>query len=110
MKFCPLVSQSGKDGNTETLSHFKAAMSYIAQLCRLLAFYLGVNLPKRVSHMDFVRNDLDHKRLTNRITRVNTNVLFLCTSQRIAPIHLRTVNPLARLLTLLDKNVCDLGR
>lgn len=94
----------------EALNHFKVAMSYIAQLCRLLAFYLGVSLPKRVSQLDFVRNDLDHKRLISRITRVNTNVLFLCTSQRVAPVHLRPVNPLARLLTLLDSNICDLGR
>ncbi|EFX67987.1 hypothetical protein DAPPUDRAFT_301718 [Daphnia pulex] len=104
------VEQVNKGGNEETLRHFKVALSHVTQLCNLLAFYFGVRLPKKVAHSDFISSDLDAKIFAGRIARLHANVLYLCTSQGVAPIHLRHANPLARLSTLLDPNICDLGR
>lgn len=104
------VERANKNGDTETLSHFKVALSHVTQVCHLLAYYFGVRLPKKVAHSDFINNDLDIKLFAGRIARLHANVLYLCTSQGLAPIHLRHANPLARLSTLLDPNVCDLGR
>ncbi|XP_046464263.1 beclin 1-associated autophagy-related key regulator-like [Daphnia pulex] len=104
------VEQVNKGGNEEKLRHFKVALSHVTQLCNLLAFYFGVRLPKKVAHSDFISSDLDAKIFAGRIARLHANVLYLCTSQGVAPIHLRHANPLARLSTLLDPNICDLGR
>lgn len=92
------------------LRHFKVALSHVTQLTHLLAFYFGVRLPKKVAHLDFIRSDLATRRFAGRIARLHANVLFLCTSQGVAPDHLRHANPLARLSTLLETNICDLGR
>ena len=108
--FVVSVEQANKDGNIEPLRQFKVALSHVTQLCNLLAFYFGVRLPKRVAHSDFISSDLDAKLFAGRITRLHANVLYLCTSQGVAPIHLRHGNPLARLSTLLEPNICDLGR
>ncbi|KAI9559975.1 hypothetical protein GHT06_013983 [Daphnia sinensis] len=106
--FC--VEQTKKDGDTQRLTHFKVALSHVTQVCNLLAFYFGIRLPKKVAHSDFISSDLDIKLFAGRIARLHANVLYLCTSQGVAPIHLRHANPLARLSTLLDPNICDLGR
>lgn len=92
------------------LGHFKVALSHVTQLSHHLAFYFGLRLPKKLNHLDFIRSDLDAKRFSRKIARLHANVLFLCASQGVAPIHLRHANPLARLSTLLDPNICDLGR
>lgn len=104
------VEQTKKDGDPQRLSHFKVALSHVTQVCNLLAFYFGIRLPKKVGHSDFISSDLDIKLFAGRIARLHANVLYLCTSQGVAPIHLRHANPLARLSTLLDPNICDLGR
>lgn len=104
------VDQANKTGDNEMLRHFKVALSHVTQLTHLLAFYFGVRLPKKVAHLDFIRSDLDAKRFAGRVGRLHANVLFLCTSQGVAPDHLRHANPLARISTLLETNICDLGR
>ena len=104
------VDKANKNGDSETLVHFKVALSHVTQLSQILAFYFGVRLPKRVTHLDFIRNDLDPKRFAGRIARLHSNVLFLCASQGVPPIHLRHANPLAKLSTLLEPKICDLGR
>lgn len=105
-----IVSQAEKGGDYDAVNHFKVALSHTTQLTHLLAFYLGVRLPKRLKHLDFIRTDLDVRRFSAKVGRLHANVLYLCTSQGVAPVHLRHANPLARLLTLLDSNICDLGR
>jgi len=111
------VNQASKNGDTETLGHFKVALSHITQLSHLLSFYLGVRLPKKVTYLDFMKSDLnsdlnsdEFKRFAGRISRLHANILFLCASQAVDPVHLRHANPLARLLTLTELNICDLGR
>lgn len=104
------VNQASKNGDKGTLGHFKVALSHIAQLSHLLSFYLGVQLPKKVTFLDFMRSDLNSKRFARRISRLHANILFLCASQAVDPVHLRHANPLARLLTLTELNICDLGR
>lgn len=104
------VEKAEKSGDVEMLRNFKVALSHVTQLTHLLAFYFGVRLPKKVAHLDFIRSDLDAKRFAGRIARLHANVLYLCASQGVAPIHLRHANPLARLSTLLEPNICDLGR
>lgn len=94
----------------EPLRHFKVALSHATQLSHILAFYFGVRLPKKVAHRDFISSDLDAKRFSGRISRLQANILFLCTSQGMRPAHLRYVNPLARLLKLLGSSDYDLGR
>lgn len=94
----------------EAVNQFKVALSHATQLSQLLAFFLGVRLPKRLNYLDFIRTDLDTRRFSAKIGRLHANVLYLCTSQGVAPVHLRHANPLARLLTLLEPNICDLGR
>jgi len=103
-------NQAAKSDDTNTLRHFKVALSHITQLSHLLAFYLGVNLPKKVTFMDFMKSDLNPKRFSGRISRLHANILFLCTCQAVDPVHLRHANPLARLLALTELNICDLGR
>ena len=103
------MKQCTKEKDTESLRHFKVALAHATQLSHVLAFYFGVRLPKRVTRRDFV-NDLDVKRFAGRLSRLHANILFLCTSQGVQGTHLRHINPLARLLTLLDPKVCDLGR
>ena len=104
------VKQLNEDKDSISLRHFKVALSHAAQLSQVLAFYFGIRLPKKVASRDFACNDLDTKRFASRISRLHANILFLCSSQGVSPAHLRHINPLARLLTLLDPNVCDLGR
>lgn len=104
------AEKAEKDGDAEMLRNFKVALSHVTQLTQLLAFYFGLRLPKKIAYLDFIRNDLDSKRFAGRIARLHSNVLYLCTSQGVAPVHLRHTNPLARLYTLLEPNICELGR
>jgi len=104
------VNQASKNGDMEPLGHFKVALSHITQLSHLLSFYLGVRLPKKLNYLDFMRGDLNSKRFAGRVSRLHANILFLCASQAVDPVHLRHANPLARLLALTKFNICDLGR
>ena len=68
------VNQANKDGDIETLRHFKVALSHVTQLSHLLAFYFGLRLPKKVNQMDFMRSDLDPKRFAGRLARLHMNM------------------------------------
>ncbi|XP_022782213.1 beclin 1-associated autophagy-related key regulator-like [Stylophora pistillata] len=58
-----------------------AALTHACQMLKLMAFYLDVILPKRISYSEFCQRELSKKDFKSAVDRLNTNVLHLCFTQ-----------------------------
>nr|UXP86415.1 beclin-1 [Procambarus clarkii] len=90
--------------------HVSAGLTYLTQFVNTLAFYLDVTLPKKLCYSEFCRNELSEQQFARRVTRLNTNVLYLCLSQNVPATLLRPTHTVSNLLALLNTQVADLGR
>ncbi|KAK3885356.1 hypothetical protein Pcinc_010435 [Petrolisthes cinctipes] len=87
-----------------------AGLTYLTQLVNTLAFYLDVTLPKKLCYSEFCRGELTEAQFARRVCRLNTNVLYLCLSQKVPPSVLRPTHTTPNVLALLDTQQADLGR
>lgn len=85
-----------------------AALTYACQMLELMAFYLDVNLPKRISYSEFCHRELSKKDFKSAVDRLNANVLHLCFTQHVEPSLLHPRRTLHNLYTCL--NSLHLGR
>lgn len=58
-----------------------AALTHACQMVELLAFYLDVNLPKRINYSEFCQLELSKRDFRSAVDRLNSNVLHLCFTQ-----------------------------
>ncbi|CAL4125730.1 unnamed protein product, partial [Meganyctiphanes norvegica] len=65
---------------------------------------------KKIIHSEFCRHELSEAQFTRRVSRLNTNVIYLCLSQNVPPDMLRPLQTTSNLLTVLDTQSSDLGR
>ncbi|XP_025833473.1 beclin 1-associated autophagy-related key regulator-like isoform X2 [Agrilus planipennis] len=87
-----------------------AALTYTAQLISIIAFYLDVRLPYRMSYSDFCSSDMPEQQFSRRVARLNANILHLCFTQNTSLNSLHPTRTLHNILQLLDTNITDLGR
>lgn len=85
-----------------------AALTHACQMLKLMAFYLDVILPKRISYSEFCQRELSKKDFKSAVDRLNTNVLHLCFTQHVEPSLLHPRRTLHNLYTCL--NSLHLGR
>lgn len=88
--------------------NISAALCYTTQLVNLLAFYLDVILPKKVSYTDFYSTEISDSKFYKKISKLNTNILYLCFSQGVDTSLLNPKHTLCNILHLV--NFPDLGR
>ncbi|XP_054153425.1 beclin 1-associated autophagy-related key regulator-like [Oppia nitens] len=60
-----------------------AALAYITQLISLIAFYLDIRLPKRLTYSEFYLSDLNETQFIHKVAKLNTNIVYLCLSQNL---------------------------
>jgi beclin 1-associated autophagy-related key regulator len=96
-----------------------AALSYLAQMTEVLSGIVDVRLPRRMSFSEFysktvknVEEFLTEKELAYKVAKLNTNIAYLCLSQRMEPTLINCRQPAQNLMTLLNPcgSVADLGR
>ncbi|KAI8482742.1 autophagy protein 14 [Branchiostoma belcheri] len=87
---------------------FSAGLSHTTQLVKLLAFYLGVNLPKRICYSEFCGEPLSSSRFHRSVAKLNTNILHLCFTQNVSPELLHPMQTLRNIQALISSP--DLGR
>lgn len=88
--------------------NISAALCYTTQLVNLLAFYLDVILPKKLNYTDFYNIDISDHKFNKKISKLNTNILYLGFSQGIDPFLLNPKQTLCNILHLV--RYPDLGR
>ncbi|XP_078350156.1 beclin 1-associated autophagy-related key regulator-like isoform X1 [Oculina patagonica] len=85
-----------------------AALTHTCQMVELIAFYLDVNLPKKINYSEFCHHELSKKDFKSAVDRLNANVLHLCFTQHVEPLLLYPRRTLHNLYTCL--NSLHLGR
>ncbi|EEB19373.1 conserved hypothetical protein [Pediculus humanus corporis] len=94
--------------NENQAYNISAALCYTAQLVNLLAFYLDVLLPNRLTYSDFYSTDISDSKFYKKISKLNINILYLCFSQGIDTSLLNPKHTLCNLLHLVNHS--NLGR
>lgn len=94
--------------NDNQAYNISAALCYTTQLVNLLAFYLDILLPNRLSYVDFCSTDISDQKFYKKISKLNTNILYLCFSQGVDTSLLNPKHTLCNLLHLV--NYSHLGR
>ena len=95
-----------------------AALSYVAHMTDVLAGLLDVRLPRRLSFSEFysktvnsIEEFLTEKELAFKVAKLNTNIAFLCLSQKLDPNLINVRQPVSNLINLLEPSMdSDLGR
>ncbi|KAH8306256.1 hypothetical protein KR018_005320 [Drosophila ironensis] len=86
------------------------ALTYTAQLTQLLSFYLNVRLPHKIAYGDFCRKVLNEEQFRRKISRLNSNIMYLAYTQQVKLRALNEQHTLENLLAILDLERSDLGR
>lgn len=103
-------------GSTETLTsincayRISAALTYTTQLTHLLSYYLDVRLPYKLNYGDFCKKELTEQSFARKVARLNTNILYLCYTQRVKLHKLSPAHTLENVEKLLSPDYGDLGR
>ncbi|XP_064484934.1 beclin 1-associated autophagy-related key regulator-like [Ornithodoros turicata] len=87
-----------------------AGLMFTTQLVSVLSFYLDVGLPHHLCYREFGNGEPSDEAFKHRVAKLNANVIHLCASQGVDPLHLRPRATLRNLLLLLDPETADLGR
>ncbi|XP_072027451.1 beclin 1-associated autophagy-related key regulator-like [Amphiura filiformis] len=87
------------------------ALCYTTQMVSLIAYYLGIVLPKRLQYSTFcIKETLGPGEFSRAVEKLNINVLYLCFSQNVDVENLHPHYTLRNLLTLVSPDNSDLGR
>ncbi|XP_033125938.1 beclin 1-associated autophagy-related key regulator-like isoform X2 [Anneissia japonica] len=87
-----------------------AALCFTAHLVCLVSFYLGVNLPRKLCFSEFCGKEMSPSRFSKSVANLNANIMYLCSSQKIAPEKILSYGTLRNMLTLLEPTSGYLGR
>ncbi|XP_071554674.1 beclin 1-associated autophagy-related key regulator [Temnothorax nylanderi] len=110
---------ANKDGvpgtNKENAMHnpaynISAALTYATQLVNVLAYYINVRLPYKITCGEFCGNELSDQKFARKVARLNSNVLHLCLTQNTKIEVLHPMHTLQNLMHLLNTEISDLGR
>ncbi|XP_066589797.1 beclin 1-associated autophagy-related key regulator [Prorops nasuta] len=110
---------ANKDGipgaNKENAMHnpaynISAALTYATQLVNIIAYYLDVKLPYKLSCSEFCGNEMSDQKFIRKVARLNSNVLHLCFTQNTDVTVLHPMHTLQNLIHLLNTEISDLGR
>ncbi|XP_055385150.1 beclin 1-associated autophagy-related key regulator [Condylostylus longicornis] len=84
------------------------ALTYTTQLTNILSFYLNVRLPNKLAYADFTRR-LNEQQFTRRVSRLNTNVMYLAYTQRVKLSSANENHTLENLLAIISTDNNNLG-
>ncbi|XP_015117644.1 beclin 1-associated autophagy-related key regulator [Diachasma alloeum] len=101
--------------NKENFMHnpaynISAALTYATQLVNVLAYYVNVRLPYKLSYGEFCGNEMSDQKFARKVARLNSNVLHLCFTQNTDINILHPMHTLQNLMHLLNTEISDLGR
>lgn len=96
--------------STNCAYRISAALTYTTQLTHLLSFYLDVRLPYKLNYGDFCKKELTEQSFSRKVARLNTNILYLCYTQRVKLHKLSPAHTLENIEKLLSPEHSDLGR
>ncbi|XP_055849333.1 beclin 1-associated autophagy-related key regulator [Episyrphus balteatus] len=85
------------------------ALTYTTQLTNLLSFYLNVRLPFKLAYGDFCKK-LNEEQFTRKVSRLNTNIMYLAYTQRVKLRLLKEKHTLENIIATLDLDKSELGR
>jgi hypothetical protein len=109
-------SSSQGDPHTNSAARISAGLCNVAQFMHLLQRILSVPLPYPLSLVsairDYGRSDLGHRKFTKMVSKLDSNVLFLCMTQNVSPSALvgkghGTISNLFNLVTHQDIGSCS---
>ncbi|XP_012216786.1 beclin 1-associated autophagy-related key regulator isoform X2 [Linepithema humile] len=110
---------ANKDGvpgaNKENAMHnpaynISAALTYATQLVNVLAYYVNIKLPYKLTCGEFCGNEMSDQKFARKVARLNSNVLHLCFTQNTDIDVLHPMHTLQNLMHLLNTEISDLGR
>ncbi|XP_011305651.1 beclin 1-associated autophagy-related key regulator isoform X2 [Fopius arisanus] len=110
------ANKEGVPGNNkENFVHtpaynISAALTYATQLVNVLAYYVNVRLPYKLSHGEFCGNEMSDQKFARKVASLNSNVLHLCFTQNTDINVLHPMHTLQNLMHLLNTGISDLGR
>lgn len=96
-----------------------AVLSYLAHMSEVMGGILDIRLPRRMPFKDFYSKSisgggeefLSEKELTYRVAKLNTNISYICLSQKMDPNLISPRHPVHNLINLLNPSLfSDLGR
>ncbi|XP_075805299.1 beclin 1-associated autophagy-related key regulator isoform X3 [Microtus pennsylvanicus] len=87
-----------------------AALCYATQLVNIVSHILDINLPKKLCNRQFCGENLSKQKLTRAVRKLNTNILYLCSSQHVNLDQLQPLHTLRNLMHLVSPHSEHLGR
>ncbi|XP_015173689.1 PREDICTED: beclin 1-associated autophagy-related key regulator isoform X1 [Polistes dominula] len=90
--------------------NISAALTFATQLVNIIAYYVNVKLPYKLSYGEFCGNEMSDQKFARKVARLNSNVLHLCFTQNTDIAVLHPMHTLQNLMHLLNTEISDLGR
>ncbi|XP_057337203.1 beclin 1-associated autophagy-related key regulator isoform X1 [Microplitis mediator] len=90
--------------------NISAALTYATQLVNVLAYYINVRLPYKLTYGEFCGNEMSEQKFARKVARLNSNILHLCFTQNTNLSVLHPMHTLQNLMHLLNTEISDLGR
>ncbi|EFN82376.1 beclin 1-associated autophagy-related key regulator [Harpegnathos saltator] len=109
---------ANKDGvpgaNKENAMHnpaynISAGLSFTTQLVNVIASFVNVRLPYKLTCGEF-GHEMSDQKFARKVARLNSNVLHLCFTQNTDTRVLHPMHTLQNLMHLLNTEISDLGR
>ncbi|XP_032664663.1 beclin 1-associated autophagy-related key regulator isoform X2 [Odontomachus brunneus] len=110
---------ANKDGvptgaNRENAMHnpaynISAGLSFTTQLVNVIASFVNVKLPYKLTCGEF-GHEMSDQKFARKVARLNSNVLHLCFTQNTDTRVLHPMHTLQNLMHLLNTEISDLGR
>lgn len=93
---------AGADESSHRAFEAAAGLMHLAQMIKVLAFYLDLKLPYALCFSEFAIETLTEEGLRNKVARLNANVVFMCASQRVDSLQIRPKQAMRNVLSLID--------
>lgn len=91
-----------RDDSQKAAFEVSAGLMHITHMVSLLSFYLDLKLPYGMCFSEFSADTLTEEGLANKIARLNANVVYMCASQNVDPVHIRPRQTVRNLLNILN--------
>jgi len=102
---------AGPSSTTRNPAHcIAAALTYTTQFVNLIAYYVDLRLPHRLSYSEFANGNLSNGKFSRKVAKLNANVIHLCSSQGIHATSLQPRKTISNILLMFDPEQSDLGR
>lgn len=93
---------AGADESSHRAFEAAAGLMHLAQMIKMLAFYLDLKLPYALCFSEFAIETLTEEGLRNKVARLNANVVFMCASQRVDSLQIRPKQAMRNLLNIIE--------